>query len=199
MTLSTQFLTMLSMIGMGCCFGAALDTYNHFLQRPKRRGLIVFFNDILFWTVQGLIIFYILFLVNKGELRFYIFLALLCGFAAYQSFFKQLYLHVLRIVISTIVVIYRFIVKIFLNLVYKPIYSLIMAVISLIIILGKGLYTLVRFIIRTLLYIIRIALKPIKWLFLLLWNNLPKGIKNFVEKLYNKVAGFFLKIKKIIK
>ncbi|WP_075979835.1 spore cortex biosynthesis protein YabQ [Bacillus massilinigeriensis] len=198
MTLSTQFLTMLAMIGMGCFFGAALDTYNHFLQRPKRKGWIVFFNDILFWTVQGLIIFYILFLVNKGELRFYIFLALLCGFAAYQSLLKQIYLRLLEFVISTIVTIYRFFVKMFQMLVYRPIYSLVMAIISFIILLGKGLYALVRFLLKILIYIIRMVLKPFSWILSLLWNKLPKGIKNIVEKLYNKMAGYFLKIKKII-
>ncbi len=90
MTLSTQFLTMLSMIGMGSLFGAMLDTYQRFLKRPKRKSLIVFINDLFFWIIQALLIFYTLFQVNNGELRFYIFLALLCGFAAYQSLFKRL-------------------------------------------------------------------------------------------------------------
>lgn len=199
MTLSTQFLTMLAMIGMGCFFGAALDTYNYFLQRPKRKGWIVFINDILFWMTQGLIIFYILFLVNMGELRFYIFIALLCGFAAYQSLLKQAYLKLLRMVITMVVSIYRSIVKMFLILIYKPIYSLIMALISLIIILGKGLYALVLYILKVLIFILRILLiKPFTLFMQLLWNYLPNGIKNTVEKLYNKMAGFFMKIKKII-
>ena len=62
MTLSTQFLTMLSMIGMGSLFGAMLDTYQRFLNRPKRNHWIVFFNDLLFWVIQALLIFYTLFL-----------------------------------------------------------------------------------------------------------------------------------------
>ncbi|WP_371931952.1 spore cortex biosynthesis protein YabQ [Mesobacillus subterraneus] len=96
MTLSTQFLTMLAMIWMGTLFGASLDTHNRFLKRSKRKSWIVFINDILFWVFQGLSIFYVLFSVNMGELRFYIFLALLCGFAAYQSLFKNMYLKVLE-------------------------------------------------------------------------------------------------------
>lgn len=121
MTLSVQFLTMLSMIGMGSLFGASLDTYQRFLKRPVRKSWVVFINDILFWLLQGLAIFYILFLVNEGELRFYIFLALLCGFAAYQALMKNIYLKLLEIVISTIISIYYFIVKVIRLLIIRPV------------------------------------------------------------------------------
>src|SRR3954465_1158702 len=109
MTLSTQFVTLLSMIGMGSLFGAMFDTYQRFLKRPKRKQWIVFFNDLLFWMIQAVIIFYTLFQVNNGELRFYIFLALLCGFAAYQSLFKGMYLSLLEMMIKTILAVSRFI------------------------------------------------------------------------------------------
>ena len=72
MTLTVQFYTLLAMIGMGSIFGATLDTYQRFLKRGHRNRWIVFINDILFWMIQGLIIFYVLFLVNHGELRFYL-------------------------------------------------------------------------------------------------------------------------------
>jgi spore cortex biosynthesis protein YabQ len=121
MTLSTQFVTLLSMIGMGSLFGAMFDTYQRFLKRPKRKQWIVFFNDLLFWMIQAVIIFYTLFQVNNGELRFYIFLALLCGFAAYQSLFKGMYLSLLEMMIKTILAVSRFIKKAFLVLIYKPI------------------------------------------------------------------------------
>src|SRR5574342_818018 len=116
MTLSTQFLTMLSMVGAGVLFGTSLDTYQRFLNRPKRKRWFVFINDILFWLTQGLSIFYTLFLVNQGEIRFYIFLALLCGFAAYQSLFKRLYLSLLELLIRICISTYRFGEKTFLLL-----------------------------------------------------------------------------------
>src|SRR6476659_5920333 len=111
MTLSTQFLTMISMIGMGSLFGAMFDTYQRFLKRPKQKAWIVFINDLLFWMIQALLIFYTLFLVNNGELRFYIFIALVCGFAAYQSLFKGLYLSLLETIIRSIIGLYRFLKK----------------------------------------------------------------------------------------
>jgi len=198
MTLSTQFITLLSMIGMGSLFGAMFDTYQRFLKRPKRKQWIVFFNDLLFWIIQAVIIFYTLFLVNNGELRFYIFLALICGFAAYQSLFKGIYLRLLEITIKTIIAITRFIKKTFQLLIYKPIVGLIQLIIVIIIAIGRGLLTLVKFISNVLLLIVKIILFPLQKIVLVFWKLLPKSLKKFVEKLYNKTAGNFQRIRNYI-
>ena len=192
MTLSTQFLTMLSMVGMGTLFGAMFDTYQRFLNRPKRKHWIVFFNDLLFWIIQAIIIFYSLFLVNNGELRFYIFIALVCGFAAYQSLFKGVYLWLLELLISIGVTIYRFLKSTILLLIFKPVVGIARITIFMILLLGRGLFTLVKFIFKVLLFIVKyVILKPFQKLFLVIWKLLPKGIKKTVEKLYNKTAGNF--------
>ena len=198
MTLSTQFITMLSMIGMGAFFGAALDTYNRFLQRSRRKRWLVFINDVLFWLLQGLIIFYVLFLVNKGEIRFYIFIALVCGYAAYQGLFKQLYLRLLEIVISITVSTYIFFVKAARILIIRPLQLLFMLLVSIIVMIGKSLFFLTKFILRVLIFTAKLFLKPVQGLFLILWKLLPKNIKKFVEKLYNKMAGFLRRLKKYV-
>ncbi|MED3564520.1 spore cortex biosynthesis protein YabQ [Bacillus xiapuensis] len=198
MTLSTQFLTMLSMVGMGSLFGVMFDTYQRFLDRPRRNRFIVFVNDILFWIIQALLIFYILFLVNNGEIRFYIFIALLCGFAAYQGLFKGAYLRLLELLITTVIAIYRFLKHSFLVVVYKPIVGLIKLVIFMVIFLGRGLYTLVKFVLKVVLLVLKIALMPIQKIFILIWRLLPKGLKKSVEKLYNRTAGKFKEIKNYI-
>ncbi len=190
MTLSTQFLTMLAMIGMGSLFGASLDTYNRFLQRHKRKTWIIFINDILFWVYQGLSVFYVLFSVNQGELRFYIFIALLCGFAAYQSLIKRLYLKILEWVISAAVASYCLSVKIVFTLIYRPLRFLTMAIVSLLLLAGKGIWSLIRTILAILLWILRVAGKPFEMLLSYFWKLLPKKIKKSVERLYNRLAGF---------
>lgn len=197
MTLTTQFITMLAMVGMGCVFGVTLDTYNRFLKRTERNRVIVFINDILFWIVQGLAIFYILFLVNRGELRGYIFLALLCGFAAYQSLFKGIYLRLLETLISMVINFYRFLLKLFHFVIYKPIRALIVGIISLFILLGKGLLSLLKAVLKLVLFIVKLILLPVKWLFLLIWKLLPKHIKKTVDKIYNRLAGIFKQIKNL--
>ncbi|WP_040206546.1 spore cortex biosynthesis protein YabQ [Neobacillus jeddahensis] len=198
MTLSTQFLTMLSMIGMGSLFGAMFDTYQRFLNRPKQKAWIVFINDLLFWVIQALIIFYTLFLVNNGELRFYIFIALLCGFAAYQGLFKGIYLRFLEALIRSIIGLYRFLKKTFLFLIYKPIVGLIQLIIMIILTLGRGLFTLVKFVLKVLLWVLKIFFVPLQKILLLFWKLLPKVIKKSVEKLYNKTAGNLMKIRNYI-
>jgi spore cortex biosynthesis protein YabQ len=198
MTLSTQFLTMLSMIGMGSVFGAMFDTYQRFLNRPKRKQWIVFINDLLFWIIQALLIFYTLFMVNDGELRFYIFIALLCGFAAYQSLFKGIYLKLLEVVIQTVIATITFLKKTFKLLIYKPVLGLIHLVIAIIIAFGRGIFTLVKFIFKVILFIFKIIIFPVQKILLLFWKLLPKGIKKSVEKLYNKTAGNFKGIKNYI-
>jgi len=192
MTLSTQFLTMLSMVGMGTLFGAMFDTYQRFLNRPKRKHWIVFFNDLLFWVIQALIIFYTLFLVNNGELRFYIFIALVCGFAAYQCMFKGVYLWFMELLISAAISVYRFLKNTLNLLIYKPVVSLVQLVIFMILLLGRGLFSLVKFVLRVLLFIVKVLiLTTLQKIFLVIWKLLPKGIKKTVEKLYNKTAGNF--------
>lgn len=196
MTLSTQFLTMLAMIGMGSLFGASLDTHNRFLKRSKRKSWIVFINDIMFWLFQGLSVFYVLFSVNMGELRFYIFIALLCGFAAYQSLFKKIYLKILERVITITINVYIFFVKAVRMLVVRPLQFLAATVLSLLIMTGRGLYSLVKWLLAVLLWLLKNLLwKPVKMILLLFWKLLPKKVKKSVEKLYNKLAGILIIVK----
>lgn len=195
MTLSTQFATMLAMISMGVFFGASLDTYNRFLQRNKRKNWLVFINDVLFMLFQGLLVFYCLFKVNEGELRFYIFIAILCGFAAYQSLCKHWYLKWLEKLIRFTIAAYRFLVKVVNVFVYKPIYILITTIIALIVSLGKGLWGLARWLFKLLVLLIKAVWKIVRWILAIFWKFVPKPIKKTVEKLYNKLEGKLLLLK----
>lgn len=195
MTLSTQFITMASMIGMGALFGILLDTYQRFLKRSKRKHWLVFLNDVLFWIIQAFLIFYVLFLVNKGEFRFYILLALVCGFAAYQSLLKGMYLRLLEMLIHLVVSAVNLFNKTVRMLVFKPVVGLFHLVIFIILFLGRGLFTLVKFVFKILLFSIKVILKPVGKILLLFWKLFPTGVKKNVETFYNKLAGNLLKIK----
>ncbi|WP_371932604.1 spore cortex biosynthesis protein YabQ [Bacillus carboniphilus] len=72
MTLSVQFYTIIGMVLVGIWLGLILDTYGHLLNRSMISRWVVFFYDLLFWVLQGLIIFYVLLLINEGEVRLYI-------------------------------------------------------------------------------------------------------------------------------
>jgi len=195
MSLTTQFYTMLAMIAMGSIFGASLDTYNRFLQRGNRKKWIVFINDVMFWLIQGLAIFYILFLVNYGEIRFYIFIALVCGFAAYQALMKYIYLKLLEVIISAVISIYQFLVRLFMSLIFNPIKWIVLAIITLTITLGKVLLSLVKMTLQMVLWVIKVILYPVKWILRLLWKLVPVSFKKSVEKISKIFAGFLKKIK----
>lgn len=199
MTLSTQFVTMISMVLMGSYFGAAFDTYHRLFNRSNRQAVIVFINDLIFWLLQGLIAFYLLYQINFGEIRFYIFLALLCGFAAYQSLLKGGYLRLLETVISVIVSIYRLFVKIIYLFIYKPVRSLVLFVFSLLIFIAQGLWTLVKFIYSTLRLMIRIIFSPIKWIGTLFLKLLPENILKSIKKLYNRCNSLINHIRKLVR
>jgi len=111
MSLTIQFYTMVAMIAMGSFIGASMDTYHRFFKRDQRKIWLAIINDVLFWILEALLLFYILFLVNKGEIRFYIFLALLCGYACYQSLLKGIYLHLLERLIIVVKKTYQFFVR----------------------------------------------------------------------------------------
>ncbi|WP_409296421.1 spore cortex biosynthesis protein YabQ [Peribacillus sp. SCS-26] len=191
MTLTTQFYTLLSIIGMGCYFGAALDTYNLFLKRSKRKSWVVFINDFLFWVAQGLIIFYVLFLVNEGDLRFYLFLALLCGFAAYQALFKKSYLRVLRAVVSIVRKLFQFLVNLVLLIVFKPISWILLTAAAILLTLAKGLFSLAKFLLKPLLSIIKGLLIPFFWIARKLGGFMPKAVKSRILEFLRKGRRIF--------
>jgi spore cortex biosynthesis protein YabQ len=191
MSLTTQLATMLAMIGMGSWLGAALDTYNRFLQRQDRAHWIVFINDILFWIVQGLIIFYVLLLVNEGELRFYIFLAILCGYAAYQSLFRMIYLKVLEWAIWFAVRLYRFFVQLCYYSIVRPIQLLFQALLALSFFVWKLFFSFLHILYQC----VKILFAPVRWIGFMIWRGVPKHWKEPLEKIFSYLAGIIRQVK----
>ncbi|MCK2021013.1 spore cortex biosynthesis protein YabQ [Peribacillus frigoritolerans] len=198
MTLTIQFYTLLAMIGMGSGFGAALDTYSRFLNRSERKRWIVFIHDLLFWIIQGLLIFYVLFLVNEGEFRLYLFLALLCGFSAYQALFKGFYQRFLEFLIILVIKLARFIANSVHMLIFLPIKWVIVSLLAIIIGIGKFVLALLKWAGKILLFILNVFWRPLKWILTYIWNLLPVFVTKNVGKFYNKGKGILLKIKNSI-
>jgi spore cortex biosynthesis protein YabQ len=194
MSLTTQLETMLAMIGMGSWVGAALDTYGRFLQRSKRARLVVFVNDILFWFLQGLIIFYVLLLMNEGELRLYIFLAILCGYAAYQSLFRSTYLKLLELTIRFFTALYRFFVRTCYYVIIQPIRWLFHLLLLTLLFIWK----MIVFIFKALYRCIFLLLTPIRLLGKWFWMIVPPTWKKPFAKILHLLAGVIQKGKNMI-
>lgn len=187
MSLTIQLNTMIAMAVMGAWLGAALDTYGRFLKRPKRATWVLFINDILFWMVQALLLFYVLLLVNEGQLRFYIILAILCGYAAYQSLLKNIYLKILEFIIKSVIWTYRFVYRLIIILIVRPIKRLIQVVIVLVLFLGNVLWKILKL-------AFLIVYTPIKWIFQILWRFVPQKVKIF----FISMAGILVRKKNTI-
>ncbi|MBD1383180.1 spore cortex biosynthesis protein YabQ [Metabacillus arenae] len=198
MTLSTQFYTMLAMVGMGSWLGAALDTYGRFLQRPKRARWLVFINDIFFWALQGLLFFYSLLMVNEGEFRVYILLAVLCGFAAYQSLIKKIYLWILEKAIQITIQTYRLFLKIGRILLINPVYWIFQMIFLLILGILKFLWNILIWLFKFVFSFVKILLKPLVLIGKLLVFLIPKSWRNRITQIYKKIAGFLIKRKNVL-
>lgn len=179
MTLTVQFYTMLSMIGMGIWLGAAVDTYRRFMH-SQRSSLLLIFCDVLFWIVQGLIVFYVLLLVNDGTIRFYIFVALLCGFAMYQALLRNLYLHLLNACIKLAIFAFNVCVNFFRNFIVSPIRAIVRGIIQILLFLFNLLMSFC-------LLVFRLLVSIMKGVSRLVWTFIPKSLKKYIKRL----AGFW--------
>ncbi|MFC7372349.1 spore cortex biosynthesis protein YabQ [Fictibacillus iocasae] len=183
MTLTVQFQTIISMVAMGIWIGMAMDTYGRFLHEKKKWNWFHFINDFLFWVLQALLVFYVLLKVNHAEVRFYIFLALLCGFSAYKALFEKTYKRILERVIIMVSAVLRFFRRLIVIFLINPVKWLL----SLLVALVTWILTITWRIIFSLL---KILFLPFKWTGLLIWRFIPKQKwYTFKDKLL-KQAGF---------
>ena len=181
---------MLTMIAMGAWLGAAIDTYHRLFL--SRNGWLLFCSDVLFWLVQGLLIFYVLLQVNEGEIRFYIFIALLCGFAAYRALMQKTYRRLLEAVVRFTVALIRALQKAANAVIVKPLQWLIKLTALLLLSIGKVLWTMAFFILKVHLY-------PLKWMLQLIWRLLPDPVKNTTKKVAGLIKNVQNKIRNWVK
>src|SRR5699024_2648443 len=165
--LGTQFITMLAMTSGGFYLGIALDTFRRFAYSWKKRKILPYVMETSFWLTQTIILFYVLFRVNGGELRLYIFLAGLLGFAIYQVFAAGIYKRLLERIIAISKAIYRFLERMVHVLIIIPVTWLLMLIISIF----TGLF---KVIISILQFLFRVVSAPLKWVFQGFYNLLPK-------------------------
>ncbi|WP_010531208.1 spore cortex biosynthesis protein YabQ [Lentibacillus jeotgali] len=188
MTLDVQFITMLSMIAGGFYLGVALDSFRRLSDSWRRRVFLKYFMEISFWLTQTLLLYYVLFQVNSGELRFYVFIAVLLGFSIYQvaaaKTYKKLLEHLIRIILQ----VYQFLEKMVRILVMAPLKFIVQLGITIVVFIVKILLFVVR-------YILIIVLTPILWLARRIFKMLPQTI----QKKLHKIAGFYSTIENTFK
>ncbi|MFD1849252.1 spore cortex biosynthesis protein YabQ [Oceanobacillus bengalensis] len=187
MTLSVQFLTMITMVLSGLYLGVVLETFRRFTIYWKRKIVLTYFLEVCFWLTQTLIIFYVLYRINAGEIRFYVILACLLGFSIYQVFAAKLYKALLEQIIRIIAAIYRFCERLVQVLIITPVIWIVMALVTLLL----GIFRLLS---KVLLFTLKLLFAPIWWILKGIYNLLPQKIKNY----FLQIAGFYSKMKNIV-
>ena len=101
----------------------------------KTADFVTYIEDILFWLLTGVLILYFIFTYNNGEIRFYMFIAILLGILLYISLISKFFIktnvtiiNFIKMAIITIFTIilmpFKFLLKLIMKI-FKPIFSLI--------------------------------------------------------------------------
>lgn len=91
MSLSSQFWTMAHMFLAGIYLGAVFDTFFR-LRGPGHPSWLKVLEDLLFWLLNGVLVFLWLMAVNQGQMRFVVLVFIACGYAAYKGLLSPFYL-----------------------------------------------------------------------------------------------------------
>lgn len=156
----------------GFYLGMAHDTFRRFSPYWHHRLLLRYSFEIIFWLTQAFILFYILYLVNAGEVRFYVFLACLLGVSIYQVIAKSIYQRLLEWMISLFVMIYQFCRKTIDILIVLPIKWFLYIK-----------FRIITLIIGMLLLLAKVVFMPFKWILQLIYSLVPQKIQKKIHKL----------------
>lgn len=167
MTLEIQALTMIHMVGAGAYLGAAFDTFTRLRIKKKNQALMII-QDMFFWLLNGLLVFIWLKTVNEGEMRIYIFLSLLCGYALYKALLQDIYQNILERLVRIIVLLYRFIVKLCKILLITPLQWLYQLSIAFVLFCAGIIIESARYLYKLLL----IASRPVGLFFVAWWAKM---------------------------
>jgi spore cortex biosynthesis protein YabQ len=110
-SLDVQMASLIASVFMGVGLGASLDTYERILGKRTFFQWIRMVNDFLFWIVQALLYFGVLLYMNHGEVRLYLLIAVLLGYAVYRALFETKYRKLLDVILRIGSTIFNFTVR----------------------------------------------------------------------------------------
>lgn len=170
MTLHVQLLTMITMIIGGVYIGFVFETYRRITFHLRKSNFFNYVFEITFWVTQTFILFYLLYRVNNGEIRVYVFLACLLGFSIYVVVFKHVYQKVLEGIITICTTIIGWIVQAVQALLIQPVLWVL-----------QIMYRLIKGITLFILYLLSF---PLKLLLAVIRKLLPESFFKKISKFY---------------
>ena len=122
MVINQAYLSIVFIIN-GIVIGLLFDFFRILRRTFKTKDIITYIQDILFWILTGFILLYSIFTFNNGEIRLFMFLAIIIGISIYMFFVSS---HVIKINVAIINFLKKILSKIFnfLLIPFKYIYKL---------------------------------------------------------------------------
>lgn len=106
----------------GLIIGLIFDFFRILRKAIKTSDLLTYIEDALFWILTGLLILYSIFVYNNGEIRIFMFIAIIIGMVIYFSFISKLIIKANLTIINFLKKIFMAlynIIKIPFNIIYK--------------------------------------------------------------------------------
>ena len=149
----------------GLLIGLLFDFFRILRKAIKTADFITYIEDVLFWILTGFIILYSIFTYNNGEIRLFMFLAIIVGILIYLTFISKM---ILSISLSIINVVKKILGTVF-HIIKIPF----------------------QFLMK---WIKKIFLNPISFIIINIRNYFTKSFKNFSNTLKKvKISNKFVK------
>ena len=100
----------------GILIGLLFDVFRILRKTFPTKDFITYIEDILFWIITGILVLYSVFRFNNGEIRLYMFVAILISVISYMLLLSS---HIIKINVHIINFIKKVVGKI-LNIIIKP-------------------------------------------------------------------------------
>ena len=149
----------------GLLIGLLFDFFRISRKAVKTADFITYVEDALFWILTGFIILYSIFTYNNGEIRLFMFLAVILGILIYLMFISKMILNISLSIINIV----------------KKIFSIVFNIIK---IPFQFFMKLIK----------KLFLNPISFIIINIRNYFTKCIKNFSNALKKvKISNKFVK------
>ena len=86
----------------GLLIGLLFDFFRILRKAMKTADFITYIEDALFWILTGFIILYSIFTYNNGEIRLFMFMAIILGILIYLAFISKMILNISLGIINVI-------------------------------------------------------------------------------------------------
>ena len=100
----------------GFLIGILFDIFRILRKSFKTKDIVTYIEDILFWIITGVFLLYSVFYFNDGEIRLYMFIAILIGVLLYMLILSS---YIVKINVKIITFVKNLLQKTF-NVFFKP-------------------------------------------------------------------------------